>query len=144
MNIQENKNQFDGKSLPKNFTRLVKALKKRKSHMIQEYFTTVLKSVEPKIEESRSEPVAEVYVVQEEEEEEQEEEVAESADEETPPPSTVQTTLDDAFGDFVQAAPSGKALKRQLALLMAALHDTTIYDSAEHIGLSKTLAAMLV
>jgi hypothetical protein len=130
MNIQENKNQFDGKSLPKNFTRLVKALKKRKSHMIQEYFTAVLRSVEP---------VAEVYVDQEEEEEEEEEgeEEVESADQETPPPSTVQTTLD-------EAAPSGKTLKRQLALFMATLNDTTIYDSAEHIGLSKTLAALTV
>lgn len=161
MNIQENKNQFDGKSLPKNFTRLVKALKKRKSHMIQEYFTAVLRSVEPQIVESHGEPNGEQFVTADEEEEhentvvvasaplvhesdESEEEAQVTPPVTTPPPSTVQTTLDEAFGDFVQAAPSGKTLKRQLALFMATLHDTTIYDSAEHIGLSKTLAALTV
>jgi hypothetical protein len=161
MNIQENKNQFDGKSLPKNFTRLIRCLKKKKVQAIQEYFTAVLRSVEPQIVESYGEPNGEQFVTADEEEEhentvvvasapvvhesdESEEEAQVTPPVTTPPPSTVQTTLDEAFGDFVQAAPSGKTLKRQLALLMATLNDTTIYDSAEHIGLSKTLAALTV
>lgn len=38
MGIQENKNQFDGDSLPLNFTRLVKALRMKKADEIWDYF----------------------------------------------------------------------------------------------------------
>jgi hypothetical protein len=38
MGIQENKNQFDGESLPANFTRLVKAFRMKKAEEIWEYF----------------------------------------------------------------------------------------------------------
>lgn len=166
MNIQENKNQFDGKSLPKNFTRLIRCLKKKKVQAIQEYFSAVLKSAEPPIAESHGEPNGEQFVGEDEEEEEDNTVVVASAplvhepdesEEEaqvtppssstppvtTPPVTTEQTTLEDAFGEFVQAVPNGKFLKKQLARLMGILHDDTIYDSREHIELSKTLAAML-
>lgn len=153
MNIQENKNQFDGKSLPKNFTRLIRCLKKKKVQAIQEYFSAVLKSAEPPMAELRREPngeqfltgeehentvvVASTPVVQESDESEEEAQV-------TPPPSTTeQTTLEDAFGEFVQAVPNGKSLKKQLARLSEILHDETIYDSPEYIEFSKIVAAML-
>lgn len=42
MNIQENKNQFDGKSLPIRFTRLLKWIRKQKSEEIWEYFTNTI------------------------------------------------------------------------------------------------------
>jgi hypothetical protein len=42
MGIQENKNQFDGESLPKNFTRMVKAVKKEKADEIWKYFNEVI------------------------------------------------------------------------------------------------------
>ena len=42
MGIQENKNQFDGESLPKNFTRMVKAIKKQKADEIWKYFNEVI------------------------------------------------------------------------------------------------------
>jgi hypothetical protein len=147
MNIQENKNQFDGKSLPKNFTRLIRCLKKKKVQAIQEYFSAVLKSAEP--------PIAEQFVGEDEEDEEENTVVAEptplpplpDSEEEaqvTPPPSTTeQTTLEDAFGEFVQAVPNGKSLKKQLARLSEILHDETIYDSPEYIEFSKIVAAML-
>lgn len=42
MNIQENKNQFDGESLPQNFTRLVKDIKNQKAAEIWNVFQTIL------------------------------------------------------------------------------------------------------
>ena len=41
MGIQENKNQFDGDSLPKNFTKLIKHIKAEKANEIIEYFKTL-------------------------------------------------------------------------------------------------------
>jgi len=43
MGIQENKNQFDGDSLPKNFTRLIRHLKAEKANEIIEYFEELTK-----------------------------------------------------------------------------------------------------
>lgn len=155
MNIQENKNQFDGKSLPKNFTRLIRCLKKKKVQAIQEYFSVVLKSAEAPIAESNGEPNGEQFVTEDEEEEHEntvvvaptpaihESDESEEEAQVTPPVTTEQTTLEDAFGEFVQAVPNGKSLKKQLARLCEILHDETIYDSPEHIELSKTLARML-
>jgi hypothetical protein len=41
MGIQENKNQFDGDSLPKNFTRLIKHIKAEKANEIIQYFESL-------------------------------------------------------------------------------------------------------
>ena len=41
MGIQENKNQFDGDSLPKNFTKLIKHIKAEKANEIIEYFKSL-------------------------------------------------------------------------------------------------------
>lgn len=43
MNIQENKNQFDGDSLPKSFTRLVRAIRMKKADEIWEHFEILLR-----------------------------------------------------------------------------------------------------
>jgi hypothetical protein len=157
MNIQENKNQFDGKSLPKNFTRLVRALKKKKVQVIQEYFSAVLKSAEPLIDESKSEPNEEQFIREEEGGEENTVVVApisvlpdfyESDDEmqvTTPSPDSQpreQITLNN-FG-FVHGAPSGEVLKKKLSRLVITLNDTAIYDSPEYIELSNILTRLLV
>jgi hypothetical protein len=42
MGIQENKNQFDGDSLPKNFTRLIKHIKAEKANEIIQYFESLI------------------------------------------------------------------------------------------------------
>jgi hypothetical protein len=42
MNIQENKNQFDGKSISLPFTRLLKAMRKEKADSVWNYFETVM------------------------------------------------------------------------------------------------------
>jgi hypothetical protein len=44
MNIQENKNQFDGKTLPKTFTRLVKQMRKEKADEIKAYFNQLIQA----------------------------------------------------------------------------------------------------
>ena len=57
MGIQENKNQFDGDSLPKNFTRLIRHLKAEKANEIIEYFEklTEPKDVQEELQETSSE-----------------------------------------------------------------------------------------
>ena len=57
MGIQENKNQFDGDSLPKNFTRLIRHLKAEKANEIIEYFEklTEPKDVQEELHETSSE-----------------------------------------------------------------------------------------
>ena len=47
MGIQENKNQFDGDSLPKNFTRLIKHIKAEKANEIIQYFESLTAPVPP-------------------------------------------------------------------------------------------------
>ena len=53
MGIQENKNQFDGDSLPKNFTRLIRHLKGEKANEIIEYFEELTKPKKQGDEESQ-------------------------------------------------------------------------------------------
>ena len=63
MGIQENKNQFDGDSLPKNFTRLIRHLKSEKANEIIEYFQEL---TEPKdLQEESQETSSEEHVVDE-------------------------------------------------------------------------------
>ena len=63
MGIQENKNQFDGDSLPKNFTRLIRHLKAEKANEIIEYFE---KLTEPKdVQEESQETSSEEQIVHE-------------------------------------------------------------------------------
>lgn len=47
MNIQENKNQFDGNSLPKQFTRLVKSIHEEKAAEIKVYFDEMSRPAVP-------------------------------------------------------------------------------------------------
>ena len=49
MNIQENKNQFDGTSLPKQFTRLVKSIHEEKAAEIEAYFIEMTRPVPPPV-----------------------------------------------------------------------------------------------
>ena len=48
MGIQENKNQFNGDSIPKNFTRLVRAIRESHGDCIWNYFTTLIDSAKKK------------------------------------------------------------------------------------------------
>jgi len=50
MNIQENKNQYDGESVDKRFTRIVAAIKKKKFADIWHYFETASRAVEVEVE----------------------------------------------------------------------------------------------
>lgn len=71
MNIQENKNQYDGSSVDKKFTRLLLAIKKKKATEIWEYFESTVKA---------SLPVAPAPLEVESESEEEEEEESMNSD----------------------------------------------------------------
>lgn len=65
--IQENKNQFDGTSLPKNLTRIIHHIKEMKGKEILDYFNKIIESKEPiseikptQISEVKQEPILEV------------------------------------------------------------------------------------
>jgi hypothetical protein len=64
MNIQENKNQFDGSSLPITFTRLVKSIKVEKAKELWEYFNNIIAENEA----SKPKKVAEIKAEREAEE----------------------------------------------------------------------------
>jgi hypothetical protein len=68
MNIQENKNQYDGESVDKRFTRIVAAIKRKKFAEIWQYFESASRVVQVQVEEE-----------EEEEEEEMRDELVEEA-----------------------------------------------------------------
>jgi len=151
MNIQENKNQFDGKSLPKNFTRLLRALKKKKVQQIQEYITMILESVKsPQSPPSApppsppSAPPPSPSLLPEEEntivlgtpmDSHSESTSSAELESEEEAPVTPQPSI--------QAPLTGRILKEQLARLAIILGDEMVYDSPEFIQLSKTLMNLL-
>jgi hypothetical protein len=81
MNIQENKNQFDGDSLPKSFTRLVKAIRMKKADEIWEHFETILSDAKkPNNEEDEGED-------EQDEDEKQDEDDEQDEDDDSPIPN---------------------------------------------------------
>lgn len=62
MNIQENKNQFDGKSIALNFTRLLKAMRKEKADAIWLYMETVIQEHRLRVVEPEPQPEPEPEV----------------------------------------------------------------------------------
>ena len=143
MNIQENKNQFDGNSLPKNFTRLVKWLKRKKVDEIQMYFTETLSAEKEVV----PEPVSVAAP-------ESESEPDSSSGEEdaghfgqfvsSPAPAFIHTPAPAAAAAEPAPTPvrgiTGKDLKADLAKLMAALDDAVVYDDPAFMALRTTLA----
>lgn len=53
--IQKNKNQHDGSTIPKNLTRLIKAIKKKKSQEIWKYMEDLVNAQQPLVEEEEEE-----------------------------------------------------------------------------------------
>ena len=143
MNIQENKKQFDGNSLPKNFTRLVKWLKRKKVDEIQMYFTETLSAEKEVV----PEPVSVAAP-------ESESEPDSSSGEEdaghfgqfvsSPAPAFIHTPAPAAAAAEPAPTPvrgiTGKDLKADLAKLMAALDDAVVYDDPAFMALRTTLA----
>jgi hypothetical protein len=78
MGIQENKNQFDGESLPVTFSRMIFAIREQKAHDIWNYFQRTVA------------PAAAAVASDEEEESEADEDEDEEEDESEEEPATAQ------------------------------------------------------
>jgi hypothetical protein len=136
MNIQENKNQHNGESIPVNFTRLVKAIKKKKANEIWTYFQTILRDV---------------GVVNEEESDEEEMAAEEVATESPPvepvsPPMPPTTEESNAAADSdieMESVPESQTISeenttpaeenvRESAGVDAPVQTSTVSDEREH------------
>ena len=121
MGIQENKNQFDGDSLPLNFTRLVKAIRMQKGDDIWEYFKMRVVAALPPAEEAEAE-AEDTEVDEELEEAEEEVEEAEAEEEE-------ETKEEDTEAD-PEPVMNGNEIRKRMVSIMLKIKSDINYSPA--------------
>jgi hypothetical protein len=106
MNIQENKNQFNGASLSKTFTRIVKGIKEKKSHEIWEYFSNILKKHGQPVEEDTNDTLMPL-----------------------PPPAPVSTPTKPSILDVIRVASSKEAPVEEAPVEEAPVEDAPLEEA---------------
>jgi hypothetical protein len=159
MNIQENKNQHNGESLPFNFTRLIKTIKEEKINEVWKYFQSLLPATEEEIPEEGLTATVEVAaaaaaapaVVQEEaaSQESEEEAAAPAAGEAGPepavaaapfqPPQEFRPLPPHDVSPFRRGGVYGEELSSELQRVLGAIQTTDLYRDTKYVELFNLL-----